>query len=108
MTGDLLTNGVEFQYEGPATVGGSGRARLHDRVGGIGEMLWEALDGAGWVGEEASFLMTVGLRVGVAAAPATGSRQSARFQPLPGRVRRLGQKGRIDDQGPRGSSTSVR
>jgi hypothetical protein len=62
-------------------------------------MLWEALDGAGWVGEVASFLMTVGLRVGVAAAPATGFRQSARFEPLPGRVRRLGQKGRIGHQG---------
>jgi hypothetical protein len=69
VTGDLLTNGVEVHYDGPATLGGSGKARLHDRVGGIGEMVWEALDGAGWVGEVATLRMTVALRVGVVLAP---------------------------------------
>lgn len=96
---DLLTNGVELRYEGPATLGGSGRARLHDRVGGIGGMVWEALDGAGWVGEVATLRMTVALRVGVAAAPAAAPGRRARFEPLPGRARRLGEKGRIDDHG---------
>lgn len=99
MTGDVLTNGVEVHYDGPATLGGSGRARLHDRVGGIGEMVWEALDGAGWVGEVATLRMTVALRVGVAPAPAIAPRRGARFEPLPGRARRLGGKGRIDDHG---------
>jgi hypothetical protein len=99
VTGDLLTNGVEVHYEGSATLGGSGRARLHDRVGGIGEMLWEALEGAGWVGEVATLRMTVALRVGVAPAPAIAPRRSARFEPLPGRARRLGEKGQIDDHG---------
>ena len=37
VTEDLLLNGVEVHYNGPATPGASGRARLHDRVGGIGE-----------------------------------------------------------------------
>jgi hypothetical protein len=96
---DLLTDAVEVEYEGPATLGRSGRGRLHDRVGGIGEMLWEALDRAGWVGETVSLRTTVSLRVGVAAAPATRSTQPARFEPLPGSVRRLGEKGWIDDQG---------
>ncbi len=54
MTRILLAIGTEVRYDGPATLGGYGRARLHDRVGGIDEMLWEALDGAEWVGEVAT------------------------------------------------------
>jgi hypothetical protein len=42
VTEDLLLNGVEVHYNGPATPGASGRARLHDRVGGIGELVWDA------------------------------------------------------------------
>jgi hypothetical protein len=99
VTGDLLENGVEVRYEGPATLGGTGRALLRDRAGGVGEMLWEALDGAGWVGELATLRMTVALSVGVGATPAAGSRKPARYQPLPGGVRRLGEKGRVDDHG---------
>ena len=97
MTEDLLLNGVEVHYDGPVTLGASGRARLHDRVGGIGEMVWEALAAAGWVGELATVHMTVAVRVGV--APAIAPRRPARFEPLPGRARRLGEKGRIDDDG---------
>jgi hypothetical protein len=99
MIRDLLTDAVAVEYEGPATLGRCGRGRLHDRVGGIGEMLWEALDRAGWVGEVVSIGTTVSLRVGVAAAPATRPKQRAQLEPLPGGVRRLGEKGWIDDQG---------
>lgn len=99
LTGDTLTDRVEVEYRGPATLGGSGRARLHDRVGGIAEMLWEALDGAGWVGETVSLRTTVSLRVGVTAVAAERPEQRARLEPLPGRVRRPGEKGRVDDQG---------
>jgi hypothetical protein len=95
----LLTDAVAVEYEGPATLDRSGRGRLHDRVGGIGEMLWEALDRAGWVDEVVSIRTTVSLRVGVAAAPATRPKQRAQLEPLPGGVRRLGEKGWIDDQG---------
>jgi hypothetical protein len=62
-------------------------------------MLWEALDRAGWVGEMVSSRTTVSLRVGVAAAPAERPKRRARLEPLPGRVRRLGENGRVDAQG---------
>ena len=62
-------------------------------------MVWEALDGAGWVGEVATLRMTVALRLGVALAPAIATAGRAQFEPLPGRARRLGEKGHIDDHG---------
>lgn len=62
-------------------------------------MLLEALDRAGWVGEIVSSRATVSLRVGVAAVPAERPKQRVRREPLPGRVRRLGEQGRIDAQG---------
>ena len=96
---DLLTDAVEVKYEGPVTLAGSGRGRLHDRAGGIGEMLWEALDRAGWVGEMVSIRTTVSLRVGVAAAPATRPKRRTRLEPLPGGARSLGESGWIDDEG---------
>jgi hypothetical protein len=96
---DLLTDAVEVEYEGPATLGGSGRGRLHDRTGGIGEMLWEALGIAGWVGEMVSIRTTVSLRVGVAAAPETRPKRRTRLEPLAGGARRFGERGWIDDQG---------
>jgi hypothetical protein len=99
VTGDLIPNGVGVHYEGPATLGQSGRARLHGRAGGIDEMVWEALDGAGWVGEAATLRMTVALRVGVAPAPADAPKRRSQFAPLPGRVRRLGEKGWTDENG---------
>lgn len=107
MIRELLTDAVTVEYEGPATLGRSGRGRLHDRVGGIGEMLWEALDRAGWVGEVVSIGTTVSVRVGVAAAPATRPKQRAQLEPLPGGVLeplpggvcRLGEKGWLDAQG---------
>lgn len=99
MTGDPLTDAVQVEYRGPATLGRSGRARLHDRVGGLGEMLWEALDQAGWVGEIVSLRAAVSLRVGVSAAPAERPKQRAQLEPLPGRVRRLGEKGSVDAHG---------
>jgi hypothetical protein len=99
VAGDLLTDGVEVLYGGSATIAACGRACLHDRVGGIGEMVWEALADAGWIGELATIRMTVALRVGVAPAPATTPRRRARFEARPGRVRQLGEKGRVDGDG---------
>jgi hypothetical protein len=69
MTGVLLENGVEIRYRGSATLHGSENATLAGRSDGVAGMLWEALGGAGWVGEFASPRMTVAIRVGVPRAP---------------------------------------
>ena len=99
MIADLLADGFEVHYYGSATIGGSGRARLHDRVGDLENMVWEALAGAGWVGEMATLRTTVALRMGVPPAPAGASTVCRRGEPLPGRARRLGEMGPLDDRG---------
>jgi hypothetical protein len=99
--GGLPSNAVVVEYEGPATLGGSGRARLHGRVGGLGEMLWEALSGAGWVGEIVSRWTGVAVRLGVPMAPVGQPVPQSQIKLLPGGVRRLGPGGWIDDQGVR-------
>ena len=93
---DLLADGFEVHYYGSATIGGSGRAHLHGRVGDLENMVWEALAGAGWVGEMATLHATVALRMGVPSAPASAPTISRRREPLPGPARRLGEMGRID------------
>jgi hypothetical protein len=65
MADDLLENGVEVEYRGPATLRGRDIVDLEGRGGGIGGMLWEALEGAGWVGQFTSPRTTVAIRVGV-------------------------------------------
>ena len=69
MTGELLDNGVEIRYRGPATLDEAGHSSLRGRADGVGGMVWEALEGAGWVGELTSPRTTVAIRVGVASAP---------------------------------------
>ncbi len=69
MAGGLLENGVEVRYRGSATLHGSENATLDARPDGVAGMLWEALVGAGWVGECASPRMTAAIRVGVPRAP---------------------------------------
>lgn len=96
---DLLTDAVEVEYEGRATLGGFGRARLHDRTGGVGEMLWEALERAGWVGEIVSIRTVVSVCVGVAAAPGNWPAPRSALRPLAGGARRVGEGGWIDDRG---------
>src|ERR1700734_2722509 len=64
MAGGLLENGVEVRYRGSATLHGSENATLDARPDGVAGMLWEALVGAGWVGECASPRMTAAIRVG--------------------------------------------
>ena len=61
----------------------------------VESMVWEALAGAGWVGEMATFRMTVALRVGVPSAPATGATVHSGRGP-PGRAGRIGETGRIN------------
>jgi hypothetical protein len=69
MAGVLLENAVEVRYRGPATLEEAGNSSLRDRAEGVDGMVWEALQGAGWVGEITSPRMTVAIRVGVAPAP---------------------------------------
>jgi hypothetical protein len=57
--GVLIETSFEVGSVGPATVGGAGRALLHHRRGGLGGMVWEALEGAGWLGERTSARMAV-------------------------------------------------
>ena len=64
-------------------------------------MLWEALGRAGWVGEIVSVRTTVALRVGIAMAPASQPAPQSETPLLTGGVRRLGERGWIDDQGVR-------
>jgi hypothetical protein len=97
--GVLIEDGFELRYLGPATVGGTGRALLHHRRGGIGGMVWEALEGAGWMGERTSARMAVGLRVGVPAAPVNESRLRARLEPLRGGARHVAERPLVDDHG---------
>jgi hypothetical protein len=97
--GVLIEDGFEVRYLGPATVGGSGRALLHHRRGGIEGMLWEALEGAGWMGERTSARMGVGLRAGVPAAPVNESGPRARLEPLRGGARHVAERPRVDDRG---------
>lgn len=54
------------------TLSGSDGTSLDGRPAGVSGMLWEAIDGAGWVGERASLRMTVAIRVGVPGAPTSG------------------------------------
>ncbi|MGO9972052.1 MAG: hypothetical protein ACLP01_04430 [Solirubrobacteraceae bacterium] len=95
---DLLADGFEVDYYGSATIGGSGRARLNDRGGDLENMVWEALAGAGWVGEMANLRMTVAVRMGVPSPPASAPTLRGRRDPLPGRARLLGEMSRIDDR----------
>lgn len=98
MADELLPDAVEFNYRGPATVGERGRARLQNRDGAISEMLWAALTEAGWVDEMATRRLVVAVRVGVSPTE-SDVRVASRLGLLPGRHRRLTERGLIDEHG---------
>lgn len=60
-------------------------------------MLWQTLVDAGWVGEIATLHMTVALRAGVS-PPVSDIRERSRSELLPGRHRRLVERGWLDDR----------
>jgi hypothetical protein len=93
MADDLLENGVEVRYRGPATLHRSDGADLQGRGGGVGGMLWEALEGAGWVGQVTSPHTTVAIRVGL---PCVATHKHQPLSPMP-RARHDG--GWIDEDG---------
>ena len=88
---------VEVGYRGPATIGASGRAQLQDRAGGIGEMVWEALSRAGWIGEMVGVRTTVFLRIRVAVVPEGRPPTGSNVDLLPGAKRKRGGKGWVDE-----------
>lgn len=85
----LVPDAVVITYDGPATVGGTGRAHLHERSGGIGEMLWEALERAGWVEHQVTRRTLIAQQVGVVLPPKPVSSYQPVSEPLPGGVRRF-------------------
>ena len=88
--------GVQVDYRGAVTLGASGRARLHEREGGINEMVWEALGRAGWIGEMVGLRTMLFLPVRVGRAPEVLPPTHSQHEPLPGRARHRGEKGWID------------
>jgi hypothetical protein len=88
---------LEAEYRGPATIGAWGRARFQDRAGGIGEMVWEALRRAGWIGESVGIRTTVFLRIRVAFVPEEQPPTRSQVEPLPGAKRRRVGKGWVDE-----------
>jgi hypothetical protein len=94
---ELLPDAVEFNYRGAATVGERGRARLQNREGAISEMLWAALTEAAWVDEMATRRLVVAVRVGV--SPPESDVRASRAGLLPGRRRRLAERGLLDEHG---------
>lgn len=94
-----LPNAIEVAYAGAATVGANGSARLHGRAGGLGEMLWQALERAGWKGHMTHIRTTVSIRIGVLTAPSPLPRPHAGLTPLSGGARRLGRRARVDTEG---------
>ena len=88
---------TEVDYRGPATIGGSGRARQHDRAGEIGELAWEALGLAGWLGETIGLRTIVFLRIRVGSVPEGRPAARSTIELLPGDQRKRGEKGWIDE-----------
>ena len=88
-----------MRYHGGVTVGSPGRARLHDRDGGLHELIWDALGQAGWLGQTAHLRPIIDLVIQVVPAPAGAVPIAPRFAPRPGRRRREGERGWVADDG---------
>jgi hypothetical protein len=70
---------------------------LHDRAGGIGEMVWETLGRAGWIGETVGLRTIVFLRIRVAFVPELQPPRRSEGDVLPGAKRKRGEKGWVDE-----------
>jgi hypothetical protein len=92
-----MDDGVEMRYRGRVTVGSPGRARFHDRDGGLSELIWDALGQAGWLGQFAQVKPIIELVISV--PQASGSGAAPNTTPLPGGVRRERERGRVADDG---------
>ena len=90
---------ARVQYEGPATVGSTGRAHLHGRNDGIGDLIWEGLAEAGWQGHMLGIRPTIEVCIRVPPPLTPARTDMPRSLPRPGGLRREGERGRIADDG---------
>ncbi|MBV8943041.1 MAG: hypothetical protein JO342_12945 [Solirubrobacterales bacterium] len=89
---------IQLRYHGAVTVGSPGRARLHGRDGGIGDLIWEGLKQAGWIGYSGERWPTMEL---VMCVPRRQPEQAiaARLPLLPGGPRRRTELGQAKEGG---------
>ena len=89
---------LELTYQGAVTLGSPGRARLHDRRGGLSDFVWQAFWDADWVGQTAGIRPSIELTMSVAARP-PDELAAPRFEPLDGGARSLHERGASTDDG---------
>lgn len=90
---------AQVRYRGAVTVGSPGRVYLHDRDGGLVDLVWEALGQAGWLEHKTGIKPTVDAQIRVSPAPASRHAGAPHFAPLPGGVRRDRERGWADNSG---------
>ena len=88
---------IALSFRGSVTLGSPGRARLHDRPGGLSDFIWQALSDAGWMGRIARLHPLIELSVSVPRATALTA--PAVLRPLDGGPRSLRERGRSTDDG---------
>ncbi len=99
MVASVSEDVVQVRYRGPATVGSRGRAHLHHRDEGIGELIWDALGRAGWLGETVGVKPTLELCIRVPSAAVPSTATASCLPVRPGGPRRLGEPGTVSDEG---------
>jgi hypothetical protein len=90
---------VELRYRGPVTVGTPGCVRLHDRDGGLSELIWDAVGEAGWLGHVIGLKPTLDLTMRVPGPSRDEPKPTAELSPLPGEFRRPTEPGRVAPDG---------
>jgi hypothetical protein len=89
----------QARYRGTVTVGSPGRVRLHGREGGISQLIWDALENAGWLSHVAGLEPTLDLFMRVPGLSGGSTSPASGLSPLPGRPRRPAEPGRADSDG---------
>jgi hypothetical protein len=90
---------VELRYRGAVTVGTPGRVRLHDRDGGLSELIWDAVGEAGWVGRRIWLKPTLDLMMRVPGPSGDQPNPPTKLSPLPGSSRRPTEPGHVAPDG---------
>lgn len=95
MAGDM----VRLRYWGTVSVGSPGRARLHQGEAALGDLIWDALGQAGWLGHTEKLRPLGRLVVSMAPCQTPGSTPMPRIESRLGPPRKPGEPGRRDDDG---------
>jgi hypothetical protein len=90
---------AEFRYLGRIAVGSPGRAHLLDRGEGISELIWDALERAGWIGHTIGMKPTLDVLIRVPPAPTPVSPRPQGAVLRPGGPRRRGEHGPRSEDG---------